>query len=160
MTTKADFNAEEWSTIVEAPVLAGMRVVSAGRGGTIRESLAIGKVYTKARQAQGQSELLDAIVSSPPAVDKQGLQGAGNIAAASNDRLREGIRLLNEKAASEDVDAFKRFVADVAQAAAEAHKEGGFIGIGGKRVSDDEQAAIDEIEAVLDDQEAPGEAGS
>jgi hypothetical protein len=160
MTTKADFNAEEWSTIVEAPVLAGMRVVRAGRGGTIRESLAIGKVYTKARQAQGQSELLDAIVSSPPAVDGHGLQGAGNIAAASNDRLREAIRLLNEKAASEDVDAFKRFVADVAQAAAEAHKEGGFIGIGGKRVSDDEQAAIDEIEAVLDDQEAPGEAGS
>ena len=55
MTAKADFNAEEWSTVVEAPVLAGMRVVSAGRGGTIRETLAMGKVYAAARQAQGQS---------------------------------------------------------------------------------------------------------
>ena len=45
MTTKADFNADEWSTIVEAPVLASMHVVGAGRGGTIRESLAIGRVY-------------------------------------------------------------------------------------------------------------------
>ena len=37
-----------------------------------------------------------------------------------------------------------------AEAAAKAHKEGGFIGIGGKQVSAEEQAALDEIQAVLD----------
>ena len=58
MATKADFNAEEWSTVVEGPLLAGMRVVLAHGGGTIRETMAIGKVYAEARQAQGQSELL------------------------------------------------------------------------------------------------------
>ena len=36
MTKKADFNADEWSTIAEGPLLAGMRVVTASRGGTIR----------------------------------------------------------------------------------------------------------------------------
>lgn len=156
MTAKADFNADEWSTVVEAPVLAGMRVVSAGRGGTIRESLAIGKVYAAARQAQGHSELLDSIVSSPPAVDRQGLQGAGNIAGASSDRLREALRLLNEKGTVDEASAYKRFVLGVAQAAAEAHKEGGFIGIGGKRISDEERAALDEIEAILDGQAEQG----
>ena len=151
MTAKADFNAEEWSTIVEAPVLAGMRVVSAGRGGRIRESLAIAKVYAAARQAEGQSDLLDAIVSSPPAVDRQGLQGAGDLAAATGDRLREALRILKEKATVDEESAYKRFVLGVAQAAAEAHKEGGFIGIGGKRISDEERVALDEIEAVLDE---------
>ena len=150
MATKADFNAEEWSTVVEGPVLAGMRVITAERGGTIRESLAMGKVYGEARQSQGQSELLDQLVSSPPSIDPQRLQGAGDLAAASGERLREAVRLLGEKGASEDADAYKGFVLGVARAAAEAHKEGGFVGIGGKPVSEAEQAALDEIKGILD----------
>ncbi len=153
MATKADFNAEEWSTVVEGPLLAGMRVVTAGRGGTIRESLAIGKVYSEARQAQRESELLDELVSAPPAVDPQRLQHAGDIAAASSDRLREALRLLYQKASATDADAYKGFVLAVAQAAAEAHKEGGFIGIGGKQISDQEQVVLDELKALLDGQD-------
>ena len=61
---------------------------------------------------------------------------------------RSGV--LNEKGSAGEVEAYKRFVLDVAQAAAEAHKEGGFIGIGGKQISDEEQAALDEIRSVLD----------
>ena len=68
MTKKADFNAEEWTTVVEVPLLAGLRVVAAERGGTIRESLAMGKVYAEARRQQGQSELLDDLAATPPAV--------------------------------------------------------------------------------------------
>ena len=149
MTSKADFNAEEWTTVVEGPVLAGMRVVGAHRGGTIRESIAVAKVYAAARQTQGESELLDALVSSPPAVDSQQLRDGGDIAAASGERLREALALLRQKASSEEVDAYRNFVMDVAEAAAKAHKEGGFIGIGGKQVSDKEQAALNEIQGAL-----------
>jgi hypothetical protein len=156
VATKADFNAEEWSTVVEGPLLAGMRVVTAGRGGTIRESLAIGRVYSEARKGQGESELLDELVSAPPGVDRQRLQGAGDIAAVSGERLREALRVLNEKASAGDVEAYKGFVVHVAQAAAEAHKEGGFIGIGGKQISDEEQAALDEIRSTLEGQGGPG----
>jgi hypothetical protein len=150
--SKADFNADEWSTVVEAPVLAGMRVVSADRGGTIRESLAMAKVYTEARGHQGESELLDALASSPPAVDPQRLQAGGDITAQSSERLREALRLIGEKGTPEDVEQYKRFVLSAAQAAAEAHKEGGFIGIGGKQISAEEQAALDEIRATIEQQ--------
>lgn len=150
MTTKADFNAEEWSTIVEGPLLAGMRVVAADRGGTIRESVAIGRVYSEARQAHGESSLLDELVASPPGIDPQRLQGAGDIVAASGERLREALRLVGEKGSPEDVEAYGRFVLSAAQAAAEAHKEGGFVGIGGKPISEQEQAALDEIRAVVE----------
>ena len=153
MATKADFNADEWSTIVEGPVLAAVRVVGAGRGGTIRESLAVGRVYAEARRAQGESGLLDELVASPPALDSQRLKEAGDIAAAGSERLREALRLLGEKGSPEDVEAYKRFVLSVARAAAEAHKEGGFIGIGGKQVSDEEQAALNEIGALLEQPE-------
>ncbi len=67
----------------------------------------------------------------------------------SSDRLREALHILEAKGSPEDVDAYKRFVLAVAQAAAEAHKEGGFIGIGGRRVSAEEQAALDDIAGVL-----------
>jgi hypothetical protein len=150
VTTKADFNAEEWSTIVEAPVLAGLRVVAADRGGTIRESLAIGQVYAEARRAHGQSELLDQLVSSPPSVDPQRLQGGRDLGAAVSERLGEALRLVSEHGTADDVEAYRRFVLEVARAAAQAHKEGGFIGIGGKQISEQEQAALDEISALLD----------
>jgi hypothetical protein len=149
MTKKADFNADEWSTVVEGPLLAGMRVVTAHRGGTIRESLAMGQVYAQARQGQGESELLDDLASSPPAMDQERLRAAGDIGGASTARLREALELLQQKASPEEVEAYKRFVLDVAEAAAKAHKEGGFIGIGGKQVSESEQAALDELQATL-----------
>ena len=149
MATKADFNAEEWSTVVEGPVLAGMRVVTAHRGGTIRESLAMGKVYASARERQGQSELADALVSSPPAVDQERVRAVGDVARATTEGLREALGILERKASPEELETYKRFVLDVAEAAAKAHKEGGFIGIGGKPVSESEQAALDEIAAAL-----------
>ena len=149
MTKKADFNAEEWSTVVEGPLLAGMRVIAAGRGGTIRESLAVGQTYAEARKQHGESELLDDLVASPPAMDQERVRSAGNIDTASTERLREAVQLLDQKASPEEVEAYKRFAVKVAEAAAKAHKEGGFIGIGGKPVSDTEQAALDDIAATL-----------
>ena len=45
--------------------------------------------------------------------------------------------------------AYKATVLKVAQATAEAAKDGGFLGIGGKLISDDEQHALDALKAVL-----------
>jgi len=150
MTKKADFNADEWSTVVTAPMLAGMRVVTAARGGTIRESLAMGQTYAKARQEHGESELLDEIVSSPPAIDPGQLKSAGDIGTVSAERLRQAVGLLDQKATPDEVEAYKRFVLGVAEAAANAHREGGVMGIGGKQVSETEQTALDEIAATLE----------
>src|SRR5690606_8050912 len=52
---KADFNAEEWSTIAAGPPMAGLRVMAAERGGTLRESFSMAKVYAKAREREGES---------------------------------------------------------------------------------------------------------
>ncbi len=150
MTRKADFNAEEWSTVVEGPLYAGMRVVSADRGGTLREGLALGRVYQEARAGQGENELLDELVKSPPAIDPGRVREAGgNIGALASERLREAVAIVQAKATAGETDAYKRFVMTVAQAVAGAHKEGGFLGIGGKQVSDAENQALDEISTAL-----------
>ena len=150
MTRKADFNAEEWSTVVEGPLYAGMRVIAADRGGTLRESVALGRVYQEARAGSGKSELLDELVKSPPAIDPSRVREAGgNVAAVASERLREAIATLSAKATPEETEAYKRFVLSAAQAVASAHKEGGFLGIGGEQVSDAEQQALDEISTTL-----------
>jgi hypothetical protein len=48
-----------------------------------------------------------------------------------------------------DAPAYGRLLVDAATRVAEASKEGGFLGIGGTRVSAQEQQAIDEIRAAV-----------
>ncbi|MEA2160014.1 MAG: hypothetical protein QOD66_2394 [Solirubrobacteraceae bacterium] len=150
MTRKADFNAEEWSTVVDGPLYAGMRVISADRGGTLRESLAMGRAYQEAREHHGDSELLDELVKSPPSIDPDRFREAGgNIGLVASQQLRAAVGILEAKSTPSDLDAYKRFVMTVAQAVASAHKEGGLLGIGGKQISDAENQALDEISAAL-----------
>ena len=149
MTTKAAFNAEEWTTVQEAPLLAGMRVLAAGRGGTLRETLAMGQVYAEVRKRHAAGELLDDLVSSPPAVDPGRFQSGRDIEAMSTERLREAAGILRATATPEELDAFRAFVVDVARAAAVAHREGGFLGFGGEEISPEEQAALDAVAAAL-----------
>jgi hypothetical protein len=150
MTRKADFNAEEWSKVVDGPLYAGMRVIGAERGGTLRETVAMSRVYQEARQRRGESELLDELMKSPPSIDPERIREAGGgLAAATTQELRDAMAILESKATAAEVDDYKVFVMTVAQAAASAHKEGGFLGIGGKQISDAENQALDEISSAL-----------
>jgi hypothetical protein len=54
------------------------------------------------------------------------------------------VSLLQEKATPEEVDEYRRFLMNVANRVAEAHREG-FLGMSGERVSEAEQQAVDEI---------------
>jgi hypothetical protein len=150
MSTKADFNAEEWSTVVDGPLYAGLRVIAASRGGTLRETMAMGRVYQEARARHGESELLDELIKSPPSLDAESLREVqGNIGELAAQRLRQAVGLLDAKATPAETDSYKKFVMTVAQAAAGAHKEGGFLGIGGTEISDAENRALDEISVAL-----------
>ena len=66
MTGKADFTEDQWKLVLEAPPSAGLIVVTAQKGGTFRETIAIAKAYAEARQEHGESELLDEITAAKP----------------------------------------------------------------------------------------------
>jgi hypothetical protein len=148
MTDKAAFNAEEWSRLVEAPALVALRVIAADRGGTVRESLSLGRAYAEARQS-GDSGLLEEIVSSAPQVDPSGLKDPGALDQRAREALRESLQLLEQKATPDEVEAYRQFVLKVGETVARAHKEGGFLGIGGKEVSESEQAVLDDLASTL-----------
>jgi hypothetical protein len=119
MTTKAEFDAAEWETVVEGPVIAGLIVVTAQRGGSIREAMAIGKEYVD-EATKHKGELLGEIAEKPPRLSPKEF--------SSSEALRtEGLQRI----------------------AAAADKSGGTLGIGGVEVSDAESAALDEIAATV-----------
>ena len=152
MTGKADFTPAEWELVLEGPPSAGMIVITAQRGGTIRETLAIGKAYTEARQQHGASELLDAIVTAKPELDHTRYHSVEELKAHGLQRLRDAIELLERKALPAEVDDYRRFVLALTDKVANAHRESGAT------VSEAERAAIEEVSASLgnsDSQAAP-----
>ena len=148
MTAKAAFSPEEWTAVLEGPPSAGMIVVTAARGGTFRETIAMSKAYAEARAQHGESELLDEIASTKPEVDRTRYHSVDELRDNGLQHLRDAIGLLDQKATPEEVAEYKRFVLTLAQRVAEAHKEG-FLGLSGERVSEAERAAIEEIAATL-----------
>ena len=51
--------------------------------------------------------------------------------------------------AGDDAPAFRSWLKSIAQDAAEAAREGGFLGFGGEKVSEAEKATLAEIEQAL-----------
>ena len=143
MTGKADFTPEEWELVLEGPPSAGLIVITAQRGGTFRETIAMAKAYAEARQQHGQSELLDEIVAAKPEIDHTRYHSPEELKEHGLQHLRDAVGLLQQKATPDEVDAYKRFVVTVADRVANAHREGGVA------VSDAERGAIDEISTTL-----------
>jgi hypothetical protein len=141
MTGKAAFTSEEWDVIREGPPTAGMVALTAEKGGTFRETWALAKAYTEARRERGDSELLDSLVAEKPDVKRY--RTPEELHDAGLRRLTEAVQLLEQKATPEEVADYKKFVLDVAERVAEAHKEGG------AQVSDAEREAIAKISASL-----------
>jgi hypothetical protein len=151
MTTKAQFNAEDWTVVTTAPVIAAMRVLAADRGGTVRESVAISRAYAAARE-QNPSPLLAEILATPPAMERGSApRTPDDLRLAAPAKLRQAIKMLERVATDDEVVEYKRFVFSVAESVARAHREGGFLGVGGKEISEREQEALDEIAAVFDE---------
>jgi hypothetical protein len=143
MTSKSDFTSEEWNLVLEAPPSAGMIVVTAQRGGSFRETIAMAKAYVEARQQHGKSELLDDIVAAKPERDHTHYHSPEDLRQHGLQHLRDSIALLEKKATQEEVDEYRRFIVTLTQRVAAAHREHG------QEVSESEQTAIDDITKAL-----------
>ena len=143
MTTKAAFSPEEWKVVLEGPPTAGMIVITAARGGTFRETIAMSKAYAEARAEHGESELLDEVVSAKPEVDHTRYHSAEELKDNGLGHLRDAMALLESKATAQERDDYQHFVLVLASKIATAHREHG------QSVSPAEAQAIEQITAAL-----------
>lgn len=71
-----------------------------------------------------------------------------NLKNAVLDCVRSAVALVASKASPAEAGAYKAMLVSVAEQAADASKEGGFLGVGGVRVSDKEKAFIAEVKGA------------
>jgi hypothetical protein len=144
VTTKAAFSPSEWQLVLEGPPAAGLLVITASHGGTLRETIAMSKAYTEARAEHGDSELLDEIVGEKPRIERGGkVHNPEELRDQSLACLTDATALLQDKATVQERDDYRRFVLTVASKVAAAHREGG------KQVSPEEAQAIQDITTAL-----------
>ena len=146
MTTKADFTEQEWELVLEGPTSAGMIVITAQRGGALRETVSMAKAYAEARQQHGQSELLDGIVAAKPEIDHTRYGSPQELKEHCLAHLRDAVALLDGKATPQELDEYKRFIVNLADKVARAHRESGRSE---DPVSDTEKTAIATIVEAL-----------
>jgi broad specificity phosphatase PhoE len=160
MTSKADFTDEEWTRLKRAPFVAGMAISLADPGGPIeavKETAATLKTVLRAAEGGGRGELVDAIardVSEQARQRKSPLAGFKPSSGATAgveilDELREVNRIVWQKSSPQDAAAMREWLLAAAQEAANAAKEGGFLGFHAERVSEGEQRMLDKLGEVL-----------
>jgi hypothetical protein len=160
MTTKDAFTAEEWTQLETAPIYAGMGIITADPAITsiFKETAALAKAVVQNPVPLGAQELVGGIVADfqakaqnkekfeepqfdtkdPAAIMKQIYDYIGGAAA-----------IVDEKASADEAQGYKEWMLGVAKSVAEAGKEGGFLGIGAVRVSDQEQTVLDNYSKTL-----------
>lgn len=162
-----DFTINDWYTVLEgmssASGVVAMSDVS-GPLGLAKEALAgmavlrEGKAqtpFTAALHAQmsnatkEQQEALMKIAQEKQAALKGQRQTPEQAAQMALDNIRNAVQLVEEKAGAEAAAEYKQLILESAQKAAEASKEGGFLGIGGTLVSGKESQALAQIKAAV-----------
>ena len=162
MTTKANFAADEWGRLLASPMVAGIAITAAdpsGVWGLIKEGMAGGWALVEARQNAQVNSLVKAVAddfataegraSARTALESRFTGAQFNVLKDNALTELKAVSSLLDAKAPEDAADFKAWLQQVAQKAAEAGNEGGFLGFGGVAVSDAEKATLAEISNSL-----------
>src|SRR5262249_51943424 len=152
---------DEWKVLLQSMIAAGTAVTAAepsGLFGLLKESFAGGTALAKANTDPGTNALIKAVVADfaaaggKAACDDLKSKFKGGKRPEIKDRcieiLRQAATILDAKAPG-DAAAYKGWLEQISQHVAEASKEGGFLGVGGVTVSENEKATLSEISRAL-----------
>jgi hypothetical protein len=155
MTTKDAFTEEEWTRVVRAPLVAGLAISLADPGGPIEAAKESMATLKNATNPPSREQLLAEVALEIQAMAQQ----RTNPLKGFKPRTDPGEEVLAElgavqgivvaKATPEEATAFGQWLVTAAQAAADAAKDGGFLGFGGEQVSAREQAMIDRVRTTV-----------
>ena len=156
------FTSDEWNLLRLAPSLIAGGVSAAdpsGIFGSLKEATAGASGMSEAFKAHGALELFASLAgdrSIPGMPDPKSMLGEGsreqqlqNFRSAVLQRVKSAVDLVAAKGSPAEAEAYRQMLVAVAEKAAEAAKEGGFLGFGGVRVSDREHSFIGEVKRVV-----------
>jgi len=161
MAKQDAFTPEEWTLLRLVPSLVSGGVSAADPSGifsSMKEAVAGATGMAEAFKANSGLELFASLASDrsiPGMPDPKSMLGEGtreqqmqNFKRAVLERVKSAVDLVAKKASPAEANAYRNMLVVIAQKAAQASKEGGFLGFGGVRVSDAEQAFITEVRSA------------
>jgi hypothetical protein len=157
MTSKADYVDEEWIRLRRAPFVAGLAISMADPGGPIEMAKETMATLRAATTPPSQEDLLVAVSQEIATMMNEKRNPLKDFkpdnAALAGKMILDEMKAVNEivtaKATPEEADAYRRWLLAVALAAADAAKEGGFMGFGAELVSQGEQRMLGELRTTL-----------
>ena len=146
---KARYSADQWATVRLAPMAVAQAVMAASPSGMIgrsKELAAATSAIAAGKEAASPTSLVSLafdtdLTSTEIDVLKQNPAPATTL-------IRDAVAAVSTNSPADSSD-YGRFLVNVATQVAEASKEGGFLGVGGTRVSEDEQKAIDQVRRAV-----------
>jgi hypothetical protein len=158
MTGKADFNDEEWAALRRAPLVAGMAITLADPGGPIevfKESSAVLRDVL-AEADSSRDDLVGEVARDVKDLAQHRHNPLGDFKPRGSmagqevlDELERVRGIVDAKATPEESEAFRAWLLECAQRAADAAKEGGFMGFRAVQVSEGEQKMLDQLRSTL-----------
>lgn len=157
MTTKSDFTEEEWGQVRRAPLVAGMAISLADPGGPIEMAKETMATVKSATNPPSREQLLAEVALDIQSMTQQKqnplsdfkLSKGGPAGQQILDELRAVNGIVASRATPEETAAFGQWLLTIAQAAADAAKEGGFLGFGATQVSQGEKEMLDQVRSAL-----------
>jgi hypothetical protein len=153
MTTKSDFTDEEWIRVRRAPFVAGMAVSMADPGGPIELAKESMGTVKSATNPPTREQLLSEVALDIQSMTQQRQNPLSEFKPQAPeqilDELRAATDIVSSKATAEEAAAFKQWLLASAQAAADAAKEGGFMGFGATQVSEGEQNMLEQLRTTI-----------
>ena len=157
MTAKTDFTEEEWTRVRRAPLVAGMAISLADPGGPIELAKETSASLKTATNPPSREQLLAEVAldiqsmaqqRQNPMTDFKPTQGS-DPRQQILEELRAVSGIVGSKATAEEAAAFNNWILTSAQAAADAAKEGGFMGFGAEQVSQGEKDMLEQVRTAI-----------
>jgi len=157
MTTKAEFTPEEWKTLLVGPLAVNVYMIFADPSvfGSVKEVMALTKDLAETLKKPDIPELLRFMVTD--LTDKDTVKALmpevkgdpETVKAELREMIKAAVELLDAKAEPEEAAYIRQWLYELAERTAAASKEGGFLGIGAVRVSEEEKQALAELAEIL-----------
>jgi len=160
MSDTAPFSPVEWTILTELPIrvlAASMRADESGELGLLmQQATGLTELSSRANE-YSSSELVQRVFEH---YKRQGDGEAQTLQLSEQwierlmpdtiERARQATEILAGRSNAEDAAAYKLWLFETAAAVCAAARTGGFLGFGGERISDKEQAYLDDLAAAFE----------
>jgi len=170
LNIKSKFTDDEWFLLSSTPALIGASMSAAdssGVIGTVKEMSASMRTTVAAQKDYPDSELIQALLEKAKnwdeakekihdyrartknLLEEEGIKSADQLQGKMLSDVEQCVALVDKNCSEEDAKSYKQWSLKVADAVAAAATEGGFLGFGGTKISENEKALLVRIQQAM-----------